>query len=75
MKGILRNSELLASQKPGSDFFTLIQHANQLFMRAENQGLRTQQSIDQWLMASWLTMAAAEVDSFSYTKYSQEERE
>jgi hypothetical protein len=44
-------------------------------MAAENQGLFTPESIEQWLMASWLTMAAAEVDSYEFSKYSQEERQ
>ena len=39
-------------------------------MRAENSGLKTNESINHWLMASWLTMAAAEVDHFEYSKYS-----
>ena len=39
----------------------LLNKANVMFMRALKQGLRGSEAEKLWLMASWLTMAAAEV--------------
>ena len=36
--------------------------------------MRTQDGRDFFLMAEWLAMAAAEVDGFTYAKYSPEQR-
>ncbi len=48
--------------------------ADQLFSRAEIAGLRTRDAVDQFLMATWLVMAAAEVDDFPFTKYTADQR-
>eukprot|EP00927_Polykrikos_kofoidii_P076755 TRINITY_DN73794_c0_g1_i1.p1 TRINITY_DN73794_c0_g1~~TRINITY_DN73794_c0_g1_i1.p1 ORF type:complete len:387 (+),score=66.00 TRINITY_DN73794_c0_g1_i1:87-1247(+) len=46
-----------------------------LMLEAEKGGLRSTSSLEQWLMASWLTMAAAEVDAYDFQRYSLEERD
>lgn len=63
------------SQKiPGMDFVYFCNQANQFFCLAENQGLQSREALDSFIMASWLTMAAAEVDEYDYNKYSKEIR-
>eukprot|EP01062_Namystynia_karyoxenos_P038868 TRINITY_DN28251_c0_g1_i2.p1 TRINITY_DN28251_c0_g1~~TRINITY_DN28251_c0_g1_i2.p1 ORF type:complete len:328 (+),score=129.07 TRINITY_DN28251_c0_g1_i2:80-985(+) len=74
LKAILRHAKTLGQKKEGCDFMYLTNLANVQFMRAENTGLRTKRSLDYWLMGSWLAMAAAEVDTFEYSKYSRPER-
>jgi hypothetical protein len=59
---------------PGMDFVYFCNQANQFFCIAENQGLHNQEALDSFMMASWLIMAAAEVDDYDYNKYSKEER-
>lgn len=51
-----------------------LNQSNMLFMEALKRGLRTAESREQFLMASWLAMAAAEVDQYNYRKYTSEER-
>jgi len=55
-------------------FILLINPIN-FFMKAENEGLKTKQSRDYFLLASWLAMAAAEVDRYEYSKYTIQERQ
>ncbi|KRX03513.1 hypothetical protein PPERSA_02892 [Pseudocohnilembus persalinus] len=74
LKHILSNVYQLDQNQPGIDFLILTQQANQLFMKSENSGLQTPESLNHWLMASWLCMAAAEVDNYKYSKYSEKER-
>lgn len=65
------------SENIGYDFRYFVNCSNALFIKAENEGLRTKDSVDYFLMAAWLAMAAAEVDGYrsnSYAKYSKEER-
>jgi len=56
------------------DFRYYINVSNALFLKAEAEGLATRDGRDFFLMACWLAMAAAEVDGFSYGKYSPEQR-
>merc|ERR1719235_1842654 len=58
----------------GYDFRYFINVSNALFLKAESEGLRTKDARDFFLMACWLAMAAAEVDGFSFSKYTTEER-
>lgn len=44
------------------------------FHRAEIMGLRGSEALELFLAATWLIMAAAEVDDFPYRKYSIEQR-
>lgn len=53
-------------------YFTNI--SNALFLKAEAEGLMTEDGRDFFLMACWCAMAAAEVDGFQYAKYSPEQR-
>jgi hypothetical protein len=71
IKAHLRHARSLGRR----DFCYLVNQSNALFMRAEIAGLRTEQSKDDWLFASFLALAAAEVDAFSYAKYSREQRD
>ena len=59
---------------PEVQYTYLLNQANVLLMRALRQGLQTASAEKQWLMASWLAMAAAEVDSREFTKHSKEQR-
>ena len=52
----------------------LLNQCNFYFTKAENGGLKTQQSKDFFLLSSWLCMASAEMDDYGYSKYSEEER-
>eukprot|EP00455_Lapot_gusevi_P055526 TRINITY_DN9033_c0_g1_i1.p1 TRINITY_DN9033_c0_g1~~TRINITY_DN9033_c0_g1_i1.p1 ORF type:complete len:281 (+),score=95.45 TRINITY_DN9033_c0_g1_i1:84-926(+) len=74
MKEFLRIAYQLAQRKPGADFNYLLNQGNVIFMRAENEALRTVTSRENFLMASWLAMAAAEVDGYNYAKYTAQER-
>lgn len=60
--------------RPGYDFVYFTNMANQLFHRADLAGLRGRDALDFFFMATWLVMAAAEVDDFPFRKYSAEER-
>ncbi len=60
--------------QPGYDYLYFVNAADQLFHRAVAAGLRTDESLEFWRMATWLVMAAAEVDRFPYRRYSPEER-
>lgn len=53
----------------------LLNQSNMLFCKAENLGLASTQALNAWLMASWMCMAATEIDTFDFGKYSEEERE
>jgi hypothetical protein len=69
--------ETLEGTGVGFDFRYFVNCSNALFIKAEAEGLKTKDSIDYFLMAAWLAMAAAEVDGYrsnSYAKYSTEER-
>ena len=37
-------------------------------------GLKTKESEESWLYASWCAMAAAEIDNYKYAKYTDAER-
>ena len=56
------------------DFRYFVNASNALFLKAEAEGLRTEDGRDFFLMACWLAMAAAEVDGFQYSKYDAAER-
>ena len=58
----------------GSQYVYLLNQCNMTFCRSLKAGLRTATAVEQWLMASWLCMAAAELDSFPYGKYTSENR-
>jgi len=44
-------------------------------MRAVRLGLRSSEAHELWIMASWCSMVAAEVDKYRYAKYTEKERE
>ena len=56
------------------DFIFLMNQSNMLFMKSENEALRTQNSKDLFLMASLLALVAAECDDYPYARYTAEER-
>lgn len=60
---------------PGYDYRYFLNCSNAYFLKAENEGLHTQDGKDYFLMAAWLAMAASEVDGFQYAKYKQEQRQ
>ena len=74
MQGCLRFGLTAAKEYPGYDYTYYLNMANFLFNRAEVSGLHTQESLEYFLMASWLIMAASEVDHFPFRKYTKEER-
>eukprot|EP01098_Paradermamoeba_levis_P007813 TRINITY_DN3252_c0_g1_i1.p1 TRINITY_DN3252_c0_g1~~TRINITY_DN3252_c0_g1_i1.p1 ORF type:complete len:294 (+),score=84.67 TRINITY_DN3252_c0_g1_i1:65-883(+) len=74
MKEFLKYGYEKAKGQTEADFLYYINQSNQLAMKAENEGLATQDGKDYFLMGSWLAMAAAEVDQYHYSKYSPEER-
>jgi hypothetical protein len=74
MQTMARYAHERSEDREGYDFRYFLNVSNALFLKAEAEGLRTRDGRDFFLMACWLAMAAAEVDGFSYAKYSQEER-
>eukprot|EP00759_Apiculatamorpha_spiralis_P037322 PhF_6_TR37204/c0_g1_i1/m.54832/K00817/hisC; histidinol-phosphate aminotransferase len=74
LQGCLKFGLAAAEKHPGYDYRYYLNMANYLFNRAEVSGLKTQESLDFFLMATWLVMAAAEVDRFPFKKYTLEER-
>jgi hypothetical protein len=64
----------IQGQSPQWQYNHLLNKANLIFMRALKQGLRGAEAERLWLMASWLTMSAAEMDDFDYHKYTPEQR-
>ncbi|KAH3767751.1 histidinol-phosphate transaminase [Pelomyxa schiedti] len=59
---------------PGYDYLYFTNTANQLFHRADAGGLCSSESLEDFLAATWLVMAAAEVDDFPYSRYTREQR-
>jgi len=74
MQGCLKFGLTASKKYPGYDYIYYLNMANYLFNRAEVSGLHTQESLDYFLMATWLIMAASEVDHFPFKKYTKEER-
>eukprot|EP01087_Luapelamoeba_hula_P017670 TRINITY_DN5592_c0_g2_i1.p1 TRINITY_DN5592_c0_g2~~TRINITY_DN5592_c0_g2_i1.p1 ORF type:complete len:309 (+),score=75.80 TRINITY_DN5592_c0_g2_i1:1-927(+) len=75
MQAFLRQAFAIAEKGgPGADFRYLLNQANTQYIRAVNGGLQTQEAVDYFLMASWLAMAAAEVDLYNYSKYDPAKR-
>jgi len=74
MQSCLSFAQKASEKHPGYDYLYFTNLANYLFNRSEVSGLKSQDSIDFFLMATWLVMAAAEVDDFPFRKYSIEER-
>jgi hypothetical protein len=56
------------------DYLFFVNASRELFNKSLIEGLKTKESINQLLMATWLIMSAAEVDNFPFTKYTEEER-
>merc|ERR1712224_444222 len=52
-----------------------LNQSNMLFMKAIRLGLRSAEARECWIMSSWCTMVAAEVDQYKYAKYTNEERD
>ena len=75
MKVFLERAVEKSKQKEGADFTYLLNQANLQMLEGIKRGLATKEALDYFLMGSWLAMAAAEVDSYPYGKYSKEERE
>lgn len=69
MQEFLRHAKRGSEQHPGYDYLYLINLANYLFNKADVAGLKNQESKDFFLMATWLVMAASEVDKFPFGKY------
>ena len=65
----LRHAKRGSDEYPGYDFIYLTNMSNYLFNKADVQGIKSQDSKDFFLMATWLIMAAAEVDTFPFGKY------
>jgi hypothetical protein len=74
IRAIVAHAKKLSETEPGYDFSYLTNMANHLFNRADAGGLRSRESVDLFLMATYLIMAAAEVDDFPFSKYSKEQR-
>ena len=64
----------VSERNPGYDFSYFSNLSCVLANRAEIMGLRSQEAIDYFLMAAWLCMAASEVDSWPFLKYSAAQR-
>jgi len=64
-----------AEQSTERRYNFLLNQANIFFMEALKKGLDGPEAERLWLMSSWLTMAAAEVDDYPYGKYSPEQRQ
>ena len=60
---------------PEFQFNYFLNQANMYFIRSEKKGLRTAAARYEWMQASWFIMCAMEVDKFSYSKYSNEQRD
>jgi len=68
--------ETISSQINQIEFEILINQSNRIFMSAEMGGLKTNESLQEFLLAAWMAMMAAECDNFhSFTKYTAEERQ
>jgi hypothetical protein len=74
LQAFARHAHQTSKTNPGYDFVYFTNTSNHLFHRADVLGLRSQESIDFFLMATWLIMAAAEVDDFPFRKYTTEQR-
>ena len=74
IRAIVTHAKLISESEPGYDFSYFTNMANHLFNRADAGGLRSRESIDLFLMSTYLIMAAAEVDDFPFSKYSKEQR-
>eukprot|EP00927_Polykrikos_kofoidii_P010518 TRINITY_DN14440_c0_g1_i1.p1 TRINITY_DN14440_c0_g1~~TRINITY_DN14440_c0_g1_i1.p1 ORF type:complete len:373 (+),score=68.31 TRINITY_DN14440_c0_g1_i1:61-1179(+) len=73
--GVLRNHILHVEHATREyQYNHLLNQSNVLMMEAEKSGLRSSASLDQWILASWLAMAAAEVDSCVFERYTTEQR-
>jgi len=59
---------------PEFQFNYFLNQANMYFIRSEKKGLRTATARHEWMQASWFVMCAMEVDKFSYSKYTSEQR-
>jgi histidinol-phosphate aminotransferase len=75
MQAFVRYAHAQTAKIDGFDYLYFTNMSNTLLNRADAQGLRTQQSVEYFLMATWLIMAAAEVDDFPFTKYTHEQRD
>ena len=65
----VRHAKRGSEQSAGYDYVYFINIANCLFNKADVEGLSSQNSKEFFLMATWLVMAAAEVDTFPFGKY------
>ena len=59
----------------GADFTYLLNQANLQMLEGIKRGLKDEEALEFFLLGSWLAMAAAEVDTFPFGKYSKEDRE
>jgi histidinol-phosphate aminotransferase len=69
-----RYAETVSEKHPGFDYNYFLNAAAQLFARAETHGLSGGDAVEWWHCATWLVMAAAEVDDFAYRRYTKQER-
>lgn len=70
MQEFVKHAKRGSDQHKGYDYSYFINMANCLFNKADVAGLHSQNSKELFLMATWLIMAAAEVDDFPFSKYS-----
>lgn len=57
-----------------NDYLYFVNASRNIFNKALISAFKTEQSIDNLLMATWLIMCASEIDNFPFTKYTKEER-
>ena len=69
-----RHAYETSKKYPDYDYCYFTNMCSTLANRADIGGLRSQESVDFFLMATWLCMAGAEVDHFNFTKYERAER-
>ena len=71
MCDILRHTQF---SSPEYEYCYLLNQSNMLVCKAVLGGLQTKESKEQFLMANWMAMAAAEVDTYNFSKYSRNDR-
>jgi hypothetical protein len=59
---------------PEYQFRYLLNQSNVMFIHAEKHGIRGRAGKEEFLLASWLAMAAAEVDDYNFSRYTPEQR-
>ena len=63
LQAFVKHASIGVATNPGYDFIYFTNMATQQLHRAEVLGLRSQEALDFFLMATWLSMAVPEVSS------------